>query len=220
MKLALTVGFSLLIHLPWAQAKTQIVTSDEYKDVFENISSFSEGKSPADILLVFDIDETLLIVQKCLSESESQGFAGWLKTVMNCPAELTEEIVPTQIVQLQNLGYATFALTARGDNIIKPTERELSRNSLTFLDFPLGSDKNFEESFDTKSKMVLKDGVVYASGRNKGETLKIVLEKVQRSYKWIVFIDDNKKNINAMNKAYKDDQNVFVQIIHYTKFDH
>lgn len=220
------VGLSVLLFLSGSfasldsKAEVQHLVSFDYSEVFSEIEKWTESKAPEEILVVFDIDETLMVVEDCLPPGESRGFAGWLKKVFNCEAQITEDLLDEKIRELQTQGFSTMALTARAHNLVEPTKRELNRLEIDFLGTPFTSDDNFEDRFTQRSKVVFEDGVVYASGRNKGETLKLFQSRLNKPYKWVVFIDDSSKNIRAMDRAYREDSSTLVWIVHYRRYDH
>lgn len=218
MSRQILVIFMCLFSLP-SFASMEVIVEDDYLEIRKQILTDYASISPSELLIAFDIDETLLVVEECLSPEDSKGFGGWLSMVFKCPAHLTEETVDDYVAEFQGLGFATLALTARGDNILKPTERELLRNGLNFKDRPFGEEINFEEPFTKKSSVVFKDGVTYSSGRNKGQVMQLLLSRLPGDFKQVVFIDDNVKNIRAMSKAYEQEPKVHVRIYHYTRFN-
>ena len=202
-----------------AQATIELITTDKYSEIREDILELTQTDDPKKILLAFDIDETLLVVEDCLPEGESAGFLGWLKMARTCPANLTEDVVDDYLIEFQELGFPTLALTARADNLLAATERELARNNLNFLGEPFNATADFEHPFTKRSKVVFKNGVTYSASKNKGEVLKILLERLPKTFTEVVFIDDGIKNIRAMTRVWENDPTVHVRIYHYTKYN-
>ena len=62
-------------------------------------------------------------------------------------------------------------------------------------------------------------GVMMSSGLNKGEMLQYLLDKTQREFAAIVFVDDSQKNIDDMYKAYQNVKNLDMRIVHYTRIE-
>lgn len=211
--LSLILAFST-----FAEARTELHTTNDFAKITKEILALAETERAEEILVAFDIDKTLLIVQDCLPAGESKGFAGWLKMANRCPADLTEAQVPTHIEALQKKGFPTLALTARAANLIKATERELTRNGIVFNGKPFDAKADFTAAFPTGVDMVFKEGVTYAAGRNKGFILQQFQERQGRPYKKVVFIDDAIKNIRHMDKTYTADPDVTVIIYHYNRY--
>lgn len=201
-----------------AHARTEIRTTDDFGRIAREILELA-GSDAAEVLVAFDIDKTLLVVQDCLPEGESKGFAGWLKMVNRCPADATEPGVPAHIAELQERGFATLALTARARNLIAATERELTRNGILFDGRPFDRAANFTATFPKGEPMVFKEGVTYAAGRNKGFILQEFQSRQSRPYRRVVFVDDDLKNIRHMDKTYAADPDVDVLIYHYNRYE-
>lgn len=217
LKLLFFVG--LVFTAQFSSALVEIIETSEYSTIRDQILEDYSTQQSSDILIAFDIDETLLVVEECLSKKQSEGFSGWLNKVFQCEAVLTENEVDDYVAEFQSLGFATLALTARGANVLEPTERELTRNGLNFYGFPFTEKDNFEVPFTAKSSIVFKDGVTYSSGRNKGKVLQVLLSEFGGDFDQVIFIDDNIKNIRAMKKAYEHEKSVHVRIYHYTRYN-
>ena len=54
------------------------------------------------------------------------------------------------------------------------------------------------------------NGIMMTTGMNKGTMLDYILDKTDQSFSSVVFIDDSKKNIVNMEKAYKDDASMSI----------
>lgn len=213
--LAMSLGFLSVTSF----ATTETKVTDDFSAIYRSIQKLSENHNPGDILVAFDIDKTLLLVQDCLPSGESKGFAGWLKMVAKCPADLTEAAVPGYIRELQKKGFHTMALTARAVNLVTATERELERNDIRFNGFPFDSTRDFTESFPKGVNLVFRGGVTYAAGRNKGFILERIQAQQPRPYSLVVFVDDASENIRHMEKTYKDNSQTHVIIFHYNKYE-
>lgn len=201
-----------------AQARTEIRTNDDFGAIVAEISRLQGSHRAEDVLVVFDIDKTLMIVQNCLPPKESKGLSGWMKMANKCPADLTEAQVPARIRDLQNLGFATIALTARPAILTAATERELDRNGIVFAGHPFDTRANFAAPFPNGQDLIFKDGVTYAGGRDKGISLQEFQRHQSRPYRQVVFVDDDRKNIRHMDQAYTADPQVDVRIYHYNRY--
>ena len=118
--------------------------------------------------------------------------------------------------------YDLMILTARTYGFRSATEKELLKNGIDLKDKHLmaaGTGLEFILDKNTPSaKVTYKNGIVMSSGRNKGLVLKSILEKVNKSYKHIYFIDDSRRNVDHMAKEWLDHQTELT-IFHYTKVE-
>jgi hypothetical protein len=206
----------LVLMMGVAQASVQTVEVASYAEIMK-----SEKAAPDDVgetLWVFDIDETLLVVENCLGKNNSD-YMGWIETASTCPAHLTEEEVDEDLKKIQAQGYDTIALTGRGDNLKKATKRELKRNGLEFSGHPFTRKDNFKKPISNKSDLVFDGGVAYSSGKNKGEALRWVLDKLPRDYSRVIFVDDGVLNVQHLEEAFADEARVQLKIYHYTRYN-
>ncbi|HDS9339340.1 TPA: DUF2608 domain-containing protein, partial [Klebsiella pneumoniae subsp. pneumoniae] len=65
------------------------------------------------------------------------------------------------------------------------------------------------------------NGIMLSSGQDKGVILDFLLDKTQRKFNSIVFVDDSIANINAMKNMLASDKykNVDSVLVHYTKVE-
>jgi hypothetical protein len=133
-----------------AALASEIQETDDFRDVAQAVAQYAEEHDAEDVLLVLDIDNTLLAMnqdlgsdqwfewQKFLLESKPESkylvaddFAGLLEVQgllynlarMHPP----QEDLPQLIRRLQRLGVRTLVLTSRGPEFRVATERELRR---------------------------------------------------------------------------------------------
>jgi hypothetical protein len=200
-----------------ASAKVEIVTSREYSGIFRTIKELGEVQPTNSILLVFDIDQTLLNTENCIPGSQIRGLRDWERMIAQCPSKLTEEIVNDELHLLQSSGYAKIALTARSPSLIAATERELARNDISFLGHPFAED-GVEETWKDSIRVTFKEGVVYASGGDKGVIMREFLARKSPNRHTVVFVDDDERNIRAMTRAFENDEQNDVRIFHYNRY--
>ncbi len=144
--LILTLAFAVVSE---SSEKIQIKSMQE---VSQKIEELTKQYAPQDILLVFDIDNTLLTTEKDLGgdawfswqeeklknkETDNlvaPDFDGLLRiqsylyslTQMRPPEVMT----PAMVQRLQRLGHPVFLLTSRGPDYQNFTQRELARNNM------------------------------------------------------------------------------------------
>ena len=207
-----------------AFAKVEVVKTIEYQQIFAKINDLGQKHGAENILVVFDVDDTLLVIDQCLVNGEmTKG----ISKLFNCPSEPTEKDLPEKIEKIQSKGFNTLAITARGTSMIKATQRELIRQNIDFLGSPYLENQTIlkpkkrcskRETAPCYTKLRFTNGVMYANGSQKGWMLKTLLEYLGDDYKYIVFIDDRKKNIDAVNEVYGNipgiDMNLFLYLRH------
>lgn len=235
MKIFLFLLF--LTSLKTSLALSKVIETYEYSEIFPHIEKMIEKYGKDDVLVVFDIDDTLLVIEHCIHNGKRTRGIGKL---YHCPSEHTEKNLSRKIKELQEKGIDTLALTARGKNLVKATERELSRRHgrKPKFDFNFGPFRDREESFkvaktrrckrsetppclkegEFTDRALLKKGVFYASGSHKGLGLQAILDRDQRSYSGIVFIDDRKKNTKNMSDSFK--KNLQVELLAFLYLKH
>ncbi len=135
-------------------------------------------------------------------------------------SKLTQEDAAHIINELRS--YDLMLLTSRSPDYRGATERELSNNGINLNDEHLinmntGLVFNIDDRNRT-AKVTYQNGLVMSSGINKGLVLKSILKRIGKTYQRIYFVDDSRKNINNMEKAWQKDETQ-VSIFHYTKVD-
>jgi hypothetical protein len=207
------------------------------KTVAEKINAYGAGN----VLVVVDIDNTLLTgdtdlgsdiwyqwqrgeldvkptdQQKLSSDclfKEAIGLLYELGTMT-----LTDSLLPGYINNWQNNGVTVFALTSRSPDYRAATERELNRNyidlSKSELTTPDGGRLILSDSLERKLSYI--DGIMMTSGMNKGKMLSFILDTAGRSFKAIVFVDDTRKNIDAVKNKFLNSNNADMVLFHYTR---
>ncbi len=118
--------------------------------------------------------------------------------------------------------YDRMILTARTYGFRSATERELKKHNLNLeSEHLMAKGTGLEFALNPKlasRKITYKNGIVMSTGNNKGQVLIEILNRVNKSYEHIYFIDDSRKNIDNMEKAWKDSKTK-VTLFHYTKVD-
>jgi hypothetical protein len=145
---------ALLLCTPVARC-SHITETDDFADVARAVRDYAERYGPRRVLLVLDIDNTLLAMRQPLGSDqwfEWQRFliehqpdsphavAGTFEGLLEVQGLLynlgrmrpTQPDLPVLIARLQGRGIYTLVLTARGDEFRVATERELSRNGFDF----------------------------------------------------------------------------------------
>jgi Protein of unknown function (DUF2608) len=149
------VSASLVFACAAAASATGYRTTSDFKDVASTIEQSADQFGPDHLLLVLDIDNTLLAMDRPLgseqwfdwqtyllqNEPESpqlvaQSFQGILEAQGRLyqlgTMHPTQQDLPAIIRRIQRRGIATVVLTSRGDEFRAATERELVRNGFMF----------------------------------------------------------------------------------------
>lgn len=228
---------SLLLVLSFTSlGQSQVTTTLEMSDVFKTVDMLGEKYGQQNTLVVFDIDDTLLVIEHC--QRPDGSWTRGIGKLFHCPSEHTEDILANELRRIQESGYSTIALTARGASLIKPTKRELARRhfrkkTLIFKGKPYLKEFNSVSVPRTRrckadeippclkgedsDKPKFLEGVMYANGTHKGLALKRLLEELGDTYSAIVFIDDRKKNTDDVHEVYKNQGSVEVHNFLYLR---
>ncbi|WJG08873.1 DUF2608 domain-containing protein [Aliiglaciecola sp. LCG003] len=212
-----------------------------FADVVSETTELSRQYGAKNVLIVMDIDNTILTSSTDLgSDVWYQWQTGKLDVKpspaqkVSClfedsigllyelsPMRLTEDRLNSTIVNWQNTGHTLVALTSRAPQYRAATERELIRNQVNLSAsalVPLGQDTLIFREMKGRELSYMQ-GVMMTSGMNKGEMLQYLLDKADREFAAIVFVDDSKKNIDDVYRAYKDAMDLDMRIFHYTRIE-
>ncbi len=223
-----------------AIADVVVKETDKFDDVASAVTALQKaGKDP---LIVIDIDNTLLTSTSDLGgdiwyqwqrgklevkpqEGDKvdclfQDSIGLLYELV--PMKIIEQNVPSTVRSWQDSGLTVMALTSRSPNYRYATQREMARNqydmTLTALK-EKGKDELPIYIDNPKRALSYIDGIMMTTGMNKGTMLDYILDKTDQTFSDVIFIDDSKKNVVNMEKAFKDDASVDMTIFHYTKVE-
>lgn len=157
-------SYSLTIH-------TQIHDLSEILTDIENIQNDYKDNQ---ILIVFDIDDTLLTM-----------------------TSLTQKNLPEILHKVQSQ-FKTICLTARPRQFFFLTKKQFEVYDLNFSKTMIGESWGKSQKIPgLRRKVFYNDGVMYASNQNKGVVLNYLLQSLyqgQSPFKQIVFVDDKEYN--------------------------
>ncbi|MGV6853123.1 MAG: DUF2608 domain-containing protein [bacterium] len=237
----LTVLLSACVKPDIIHYQVNVKDTNSFSGVQYEIAKLDEQYKPDDVLIVLDIDNTLLTsatdlggdvwyqwqrgkldikptsTQKvdCLFE-DSIGLLYELG-----PMKLTDQKLPEMIKSWQGSGHPVIALTSRAPKYRAATERELNRNGINFETSAVAAKGKRAPVFreNLKREMSYMKGIMMTTGMNKGKMLSYLLNKTDRHYKWIIFVDDSNKNIKAMSEQFTQLANQNVSIFHFTQVE-
>jgi hypothetical protein len=191
--------------------------ADVSRDAIALAAAFGRDR----VLVVFDIDNTLLAMeqglgsdqwydwQKRLSEEDPCGpatvadrFAAQGAMYFASAMRRTQPDAAEQVRSLQNAGLRVIALTSRGTDYRLQTFRELRRNGYDFRRSALPPAAGWPDDFTPARGSRLaryEDGVFLTAGQHKGDMLQDLLERTSTTRPAVVvMIDDKQKNLDAV----------------------
>ena len=194
-------------------------------EVTVDILKLAEQAGKENVLVVFDIDNTLLAMeqglgadqwyewQKELSENDQcnphnvgDRFAVQGALYFVSAMRRTQEDGAAQISATQDAGIKVISLTARGPDYRLQTFRELRRNGFNFSHSAIGLPGGYAEPFIPVANgrlSLYEDGVFFTAGQHKGQMLYALLEKTGTRMPWvIVMADDKQKNLDAVKETF------------------
>jgi len=193
------------------------------------------------VLVVFDIDNTLLAMEQGLG---SDQWYDWQKSLANgdqCNRQYVGDrfaaqgaiyfasaMRPTQadgaeqVKKIQNLGVKVISVTSRGLDYRLQTFRELRRNQISFSFSAIGPTGGYADPFVPVEDGRLsryEDGVFLTAGQHKGQMLQALLSKTGTPVPAvIVMADDKQNNLDAVRETFSA-LNVPVHAWRYTGED-
>lgn len=166
---ALTLLISLQSH-----ALTIHTTINDLNEVFNDLDNIKKVYDDSEVLVVFDIDDTLLTLN-----------------------DVTQDDLPQILKSIQGR-YKTICLTARPRQLSYLTRKQFQYFDLNFKHTAIGrSWKRSRKVSGLNRKIFYNQGVMFASNQNKGLVLDYLLQSIYQShspFKQIIFIDDKGYN--------------------------
>lgn len=217
--------------------KNMIIETPDISDILKHMSSSGE-ESENQILLIFDLDETVMRVLE--HEATGEWFSNEQTRLMQLgksaddakkfllPVHITAyhktavEIMDTSIYEifkiLRTHNTKIMALTAReGHALAEPTFRQLRDINLAFAENNDDAWQNtllFPEIPDKDA--LFSQGILFTGGTDKGTILNLFLQKIKYFPSKIIFIDDSLKNVQSVQSFAQNNDLAFVGL-HYTK---
>lgn len=219
-----------------SSAQVSIDTTDQFSDVMAFVEEKLEQYDKSEILIVLDIDNTILTSQTDLGgdiwyqwqdsllglkpTTNQQLVKPFLYDVVGILYELgtmqlTDPVVKSYIDNWQKEGITTFALTSRAPNVRAATERELDKRDIHFNKTAIG--KLSGDTILMFKNVSYMNGIMMTTGLNKGDMLDTILHMTQSSFKEIIFVDDSYDNVENVKNKFEGSENVNVEIFYYTK---
>ncbi|HET6564331.1 MAG TPA: DUF2608 domain-containing protein [Xanthomonadales bacterium] len=201
---------------------SQLIESSDLLDVRTHSLQLAEAVGNGQVLVIYDLDNTLLAMEQDLGSDQWYYWQKELQATDRCdPRVVTDRLAaqgalyfasamrPTQaegaqIVRgLQDEGFTSIIITSRGPEFAASSLRELRRNGLDFSRLPLGdhSALSFKPTPDSRETHY-EAGVYLTAGQDKGEMLMALLEATQTPLpRAIVMADDKQENLQDVLDA-------------------
>lgn len=202
----------------------ETLTTNDHADVVKKATELSARYGAEKVLVVFDIDNTLMrarqplgsdqwfewqadAIAKKTPEAAFATFDDLLDAQANMYSmskmDLTQANLPELVAQLKKNGHSIFLLTSRSPGLRNVTERELIRNGLSFGDKTImnGIPSEFLEA-PFKMNVSFQNGIFMTAGHHKGEALQYLVKKSGKSFDAIVFADDLEKHTIRVGQTF------------------
>ena len=206
-------------------AQTQLRETDDLAVVVTDALDLAAQHGERRVLLVCDIDNTLLAMEQGLGSDQWYDWQKELQVENPCSAMLvsnrlavqgalyfasamrpTQPDAPELVRSAQDAGLNVIALTSRGPGFRLATFRELRRNDYSFWASALPPQAGFAEDFvptgGTRDARY-EEGVFLTAGQHKGDMLRALLDKTGTAYpSVIVMADDKERNLQAVMESF------------------
>ncbi len=219
----------------------RIVDTPDLADVTDSALDFARTAGADAVLVVFDIDNTLLAMEQDLGSDQWWDWQRSLRDEAPCAPErvadplavqgalyfasamrLTQQDAPEQLRRLHDAGLRTLALTSRGPGFRLQTFRELRRHGLDFGSHTIGPPGGYPDDFVPASgsrPSRFEDGVFLTAGQHKGDMLRDLLRRTGTpDPSFIVMADDKRHNLQDVLDAFAGTR-VSVQAWRYARED-
>lgn len=205
--------------------------SEDFAVVKEVIENAAHEVGPENVLVVFDIDNTMMATDIDLgsehwfmwqSDLIKQGIGPEGGAVASTVADLlrvqtwiyavtgmhpTDATLPETMHAFSERGVRTMALTSRGPEMRDATLREIARAGIDLGRTAPGPQGGYAGPFfvDGGAKPVLfENGVMLTQGQHKGVMLAGILAKTGAAPRAIVFMDDRPHHLDGVQDSFKD----------------
>ena len=194
-------------------------------DVAADAFSLAENVDKDRMLVVFDMDNTILAMEqglgadqwyewqkelanndRCSVQNVGNRFAVQGALYFASAMQPTQADAASQVKSIQDSGIPVIVLTSRGPDFRLQTFRELRRNGYSFIHSAIGPAGGYELSFipvEDGRMSRYEDGVFMTTGQHKGQMLYALLQKTGTALPAvIVMADDKQKNLDAVKQTF------------------
>jgi len=207
-------------------AQTLLSETDDLATVTDSALQLADRHGRDRVLVVFDIDNTLLAMEQDLGSDQWYYWQKDLQKADPCSGDLvsnrfsvqgavyfasamrpTQPDAAQQVRRLQDAGVSVIALTSRGPDYRLQTFRELRRNDISFWPGALPPKRGYPGSFIPEGgtrAALYEEGVFLTAGQHKGDMLRALLDKTGAdSPAVIVMADDKVENLQAVMETFE-----------------
>ena len=230
--LAILSAFSLTactinMNVDWQDEPVHALDQEtaDLADVTADVLALAEQTGKDRVLMVFDIDNTLLAMEQglgadqwyewqkdlanndsCSEQNVGNRFAVQGAVFFASAMRPTQDDAAQQVKTIQKNGIPVIALTSRGSDYRLQTFRELRRNGYNFAHSaigPAGADNLPFIPVEDGRLSRYEDGVFMTAGQHKGQMLYALLQKTGTAMPAvIVMADDKQKNLDAVKETF------------------
>ncbi len=211
-----------LLVISFANFAHESLISDRYDLVLEKIEKIQKDFPGEEIVVVSDLDNTILkplhllgsdqfyewqaeLLKTHPKEADFKDFSEFTdfhsKAMQLTKMALTDEKIPEILDELKKRKVSMIVLSSRGPIYRSLTERDLGAEGISFKELTFL--KNLEEpsTIINDREVNFMNGICLSSGLNKGVAIGYLLGKAQdRKIKHLVFIDDIERHtVNVFN---------------------
>jgi FMN phosphatase YigB (HAD superfamily) len=185
----------------------------EAKAIREVVAEVKSGD-----VIVFDLDNTVLEAMQTLGsdqwfeyqakkyesaglpaqEARDKAVRDFVQVHQVVRVQAVEAETPGVIRRFQREGYTVIGLTARSNDLQDVSLREVRSIG---VDFRATRIEGAEQALGAFPGAAYKDGILFASGQNKGQLLLAVLRATHLTGHRILFIDDKVRNVANVDQA-------------------
>ncbi len=229
------------VQSPPALPASQMMESSDLAETATAARYWAEQFGTNRVLVVFDLDNTLLAMEQDLGSDQWYDWQKELQAEQPCDARLVTGLLavqgalyhasamrltqpdgPALVQSLQNDGFKVIILTSRGSDFRLATFRELRRGGFSFYASAIGPAQGYADDFIPPSgsrPVRYEDGVFLTAGQHKGDMLVDLLAKTGTPAPAVVVMaDDKAKNLQAVMEAFAG-SNTSVQAFRYNRED-
>jgi hypothetical protein len=208
-------GFIIILLINFLHA--QIIEIKNIKETQSHVRDYQ--------LIIFDIDNTILEPVQILGNDEwfhdrlkknqmdccdnekalNKTLIEWYEILSITKVKLIEKDIKSLIENLQNNKIKIMALTSRNMDFAFA-----SINQLDSLGIDLSKSSPYEKKIFFENEVFFEKGILFTGGKNKGEALKVFLNKIKFFPESIAFIDDKLRHVLEVEDFCKENKIKFL----------
>lgn len=213
---------SACAHIPIESRSSETARFDTF---LGDVRQASERLGPERVLVVLDIDNTLLAMEQGLGSDQWYEWQKARYAEDRCDPRVVADRLAVQgalyfasamrptsadaadaVRQIQDQGIRVIALTSRGADFRLQTFRELRRHGFDFRRSPIGPAAGWPEDFvpDNGTRPArFEDGVFLTAGQHKGDMLDALIRRTGHPLPGVILVlDDKQGNLDAVTETF------------------